>query len=434
MTLPGNNTLIIAQREYLARVRSKGFWLATVALPLALAAFGVLPSLLLMRSDATHRLVIVDVTGRLGDEVRRELTGGEAREVVDAVTPAGGDGARADFEIELLGEFDRGDLNRRVLAGDIDAWILIDDASLEEDQIRYYAESVSNFFTQERIENAVSAAVRAWRLEAAGYDADEVGALARPLDLAAVKVTPEGEKEEGVAAGIVLAYFLFFTLYLLLVIYGQQVMNGVIEEKSSRIVEVIVSTARPFELMLGKLVGICSVALTQLGIWMATVIVLTLPGVVAAIAWIPQGTTLPTLGPGLALHLLINFLLGFFLFCSLYAAIGAAFNSVQEAQHFAVVVVAFLVLPVLLFWKVLNDPDGGISVVTSMIPLFTPLLMMLRLVVKAPPAWQVAVAYLLTAAFTWALVWFSSRVYRVGILMYGKKPTLRELWRWVRYA
>jgi ABC-2 type transport system permease protein len=411
MTLPGNNTLIIAQREYLARVRSKGFWLATVALPLALAAFGVLPSLLLMRSDATHRLVIVDVTGRLGDEVRRELTGGEAREVVDAVTPAGGDGARADFEIELLGEFDRGDLNRRVLAGDIDAWILIDDASLEEDQIRYYAESVSNFFTQERIENAVSAAVRAWRLEAAGYDADEVGALARPLDLAAVKVTPEGEKEEGVAAGIVLAYFLFFTLYLVLVIYGQQVMNGVIEEKS-----------------------ICSVALTQLGIWMATVIVLTLPGVVAAIAWIPQGTTLPTLGPGLALHLLINFLLGFFLFCSLYAAIGAAFNSVQEAQHFAVVVVAFLVLPVLLFWKVLNDPDGGISVVTSMIPLFTPLLMMLRLVVKAPPAWQVAVAYLLTAAFTWALVWFSSRVYRVGILMYGKRPSLSELARWIKHG
>jgi ABC-2 type transport system permease protein len=437
MRPPGANTLIVAQREYLSRLRSKGFWIATAALPIFLVAVGVLPSLLLLRTEEAHRLVIVDATGELGEAVRDELLGDTepgARTEPDPQLDGGQAHDTAAFDVELVGEADRGELNHRVLEGEIDAWIRIDDEALAGDRVSYYAESVSNFLTQEKIERAVSSAARRWRLATAGYDADEVGELARSIQLVAVKVTEKGEEEGSVAAGIVLAYLLFFMLYMVLVIYGQQVMNGVLEEKSSRIVELIVATTRPLELMLGKLLGICSVALTQVAIWLATVLVLTLPSVVATMSWLPEGVTIPTLGPWLIVHLLINFLLGFFLFSTFYAAIGAAFNSVQEAQHSASLLVAFLVLPILLFWKVLNDPDGTISVVTSMIPLFTPLLMMLRIVIKTPPAWQIAVAYTLTAAFTWGMVWTGSRIYRVGILMYGKKPTFRELWRWVRYT
>jgi ABC-2 type transport system permease protein len=431
MRPPGANTLVVAQREYLSRLRSKGFWIATAALPVFLAAVGILPSLLLMRAEKAHRLVIVDTTGELGEAVRDELLRG-GKPTPDA-GPASGQ-AEAAFDVELAPAADREEMNRRVLEGEIDAWIRIDEEALAGDRVSYYAESVSNFLTQEKIERAISSSARRWRLATAGYDADEVGELARSVQLVAVKVTEKGEEEGGVAAGIILAYFLFFMLYMILVIYGQQVMNGVLEEKSSRIVELIVATTRPLELMLGKLIGICSVALTQVAIWLTTVLVLTLPSVVATMSWLPEGVTIPTLGPWLILHLLVNFLLGFFLFSTFYAAIGAAFNSVQEAQHSASILVAFLVVPVLLFWKVLNDPDGTISVVTSMIPLFTPLLMMLRIVIKTPPAWQIGVAYALTAAFTWMMVWIGSRIYRVGILMYGKKPTFRELWRWVRYT
>ena len=423
-----DNAVTVAKREYLARLRTKGFWLATVALPLFIGAMGVVPALLLGKGDKAHRLAVVDATGRLGEALARELAESDGplgeRAAFDVeLVPAGAD-ARADAEA----------LDRRVLDDEIDAWIRIDDASLAADEIAYNAESVSNFITQSALERALSRVVRHDRLTAAGYDADEVGTLARGVGLDTVRVSEEGSKSEGAEAGIILAYVLFFILYMVLIIYGQQVMNGVLEEKSSRIVEVIVSTTRPFELMLGKLGGICLVALTQLAIWMGTLVLLTLPGVVASMAWVPENVDIPSFTPAILLHFLGHFLLGFFLYSTLYAAIGASFNNVQEAQQFASVAVIFLIAPVFLFWKVLNDPDSTLSVVSSLVPLFSPLLMMLRIAVKTPPWWQITLSYLLTALFTLAMVWLSARIYRVGILMYGKKPTIQELWRWIRYA
>jgi ABC-2 type transport system permease protein len=232
----------------------------------------------------------------------------------------------------------------------------------------------------------------------------------------------------------VLAYTLFFLLYIAILVYGQQVMIGVIEEKSSRIVEVIVATTRPFDLMMGKLIGICCVALTQLGIWMLAIVVFTLPPVVAQMAWISNSVDIPTLSPTLLIHFFLFFVLGFFLFSTFYGSVGAAFNNIQEAQQFASIGAIFAVAPMLLFWMVLNDPDSPLSVVASLIPFFTPLLMLLRLAVKAPPIWQVLLGYVLTLALTWAMIWVSARIYRVGILMYGKKPSLPEIWRWIRYA
>ena len=185
---------------------------------------------------------------------------------------------------------------------------------------------------------------------------------------------------------------------------------------------------------MGKLLGICAAALTQLAVWLGTMVALTLPGVVSAMAWIPEGVDVPTVSPWLVVHFVLLFLLGFFVFSTVYAAIGSAFNNVQEAQQWAGFIVIFLVAPVFFFWMVINDPDSTISVVTSLIPFFTPLIMMLRIAIKMPPVWQVALGYLLTTGFTLFMIWLSARVYRTGILMYGKKPTLKELWRWVRYA
>ena len=427
--MPLENALVVARREYLARVRTKGFWLATIALPLLLAAMGVVPTLLMVGADTGQRLVVVDETGEIGDLLRRELGASEIpglQEVAGFTLTV--EAPAADRQAQ------RAELNRRVLDGEIDAWSWLDDASITEGRIGYNAESVSNFLTQERLEDALSRAVRVYRLERAGYDAEAVSELTSGVRLKTSKISEEGEKEEGAEAGIILAYLLFFLLYMVLLIYGQQVMNGVLEEKTSRIVEVIVSTTRPFELMLGKLTGVCCTALTQLGIWLAALAVVTLPGVVSAMAWIPEEVDLPTFAPGIFLHFLICFLLGFFLFSSVYAAIGAAFNNVQEAQQFASVAVFFLIAPVFFFWVVINDPDSTVSVVTSLVPLFTPLLMMLRIAIKTPPAWQIVLGYLLTALATWASIWAGARIYRTGILMYGKKPSARELWRWLRRA
>ncbi len=425
---------VIVGREYLSRVRSKLFWITTVSLPLLLAALGIVPALLVARPAAVHRLVVADgAGGGLGQAVADRLAaagsvlaGGAAFEVAVETARAEGDDAEP-------AAWRRG-LDRRILDGEIDAWVWLDPGELEADRVEYRAASVSNFLTQQLLERELSAAVREQRLAAAGYDAAEISRLARPVALATVRVSEEGSRAEGAEAGILLAYFLFFLLYTVLVVYGQQVMTGVLEEKSSRIVELVVATTRPFELMLGKLTGICAVALTQLGIWLAALALFTLPGVVAVLTWLPAGIDLPSLRPALTIHFLLFFVLGFFAYSTIYAAIGAAFNNVQEAQQFAGFAVLFLIAPVLFFWTVLNDPDSTLSTVLSLLPCFTPLLMVLRLAVKTPPAWQIAAGYLLTTAFTLLMVALAARIYRTGILMYGKKPTLRELWRWVRYA
>ena len=156
--------------------------------------------------------------------------------------------------------------------------------------------------------------------------------------------------------------------------------------------------------------------------------------VVGAMAWMPDGLTLPTITLPLIIHFLLLFLLGYFIYATYYAMIGSAFNNPQEAQQLASLMVIFVILPWIFFMPVLNDPDSTLAVVTSLIPIFTPFIMMLRIAVKTPPAWQIALGYLLTLGLCVFMVWLCARVYRVGILMYGKKPTFAELWRWLRYA
>ena len=423
------NIVVIAKREYFARVKTKGFWIGTVALPLMLAALTVLPSLFLVKTRTTLQTVIVDETGHFGDQLAAEFEAG-SDPLVEQVS-------RVKVVSEPVGtdtEHQRAELNRRVLAGEIGAWIWITEEGLADGEVEYHAESVSNFVTQSVLEDGISRVVRRHRLTQAGLDPEEIAGLVRRVGLSTVRVTEEGDRRENAFAGFIAAFALFMLLYVILILYGQQVLNGVLEEKTSRIVEVIVSTVRPFELMMGKLCGICAVALTQLGIWLGTLTVLTLPGFVAAMAWIPEDVDIPRMTPALALHFVLLFLLGFFLFASMYAAIGSAFNNVQEAQQAASVAVIFLVAPFFFMNSIINDPDSTVAVVASLIPVFTPLLMMLRIAVKTPPVWQLLLGYALTTACVFFMVTLAARIYRVGILMYGKKPTIQEIWRWLRYA
>lgn len=233
-------------------------------------------------------------------------------------------------------------------------------------------------------------------------------------------------------SGFLLAYLLFFLLYLVVAIYGGLVMNGVLEEKSSRIVEVLLATTTPKELLYGKLFGIGAAGLTQLAVWVTAIALLTAPGVASALAF--GDGVIPQVAPMVLVHFLFHFLLGFFLFAAMYAAIGAATNSVQEAQPLTGIVVPFLIAPMLFMVTVINDPDSTLAVVLSLIPTFTPLLMMLRIAVKSPPLWQIALGYALTTLFVVALMAACARVYRIGILMYGKRPTFGELARWIRRA
>jgi ABC-2 type transport system permease protein len=424
---PGNFRTI-AKREYLARLRSKGFWISTIALPIVMAAWAVLPSLMVAKARTSQKLAVVDRTHQVAELLQTALDD-LARRTADQVS----------FDLEVVEprvdtESQRADLDQRVLDEEIAAWVWIDPEMLAENRVEYHAESVSNFITQQALTGALSVAVQQVRLVESGYDPEIVAELSSTIDLDTVRISEEGSRAEGGLGGFALAFAVFMVLYMTTLIYGQQVMLGVLEEKSSRVVEVLLSTVDPIDLMAGKIAGIGLAGLTQITIWIATAAVLTAPGVVAIMAFLPAGTELPTLSPILVLHFFLLFILGYFFYATFYAMIGSAFNNPQEAQQMASLAVIFVVLPWIFFLPILNDPDSTLAVVTSLIPIFTPFLMVLRIAVKMPPTWQILLGYFLTTAMCVGMIWLCARVYRVGILMYGKKPSLRELWRWVRYA
>lgn len=436
-----DNVKIVARREYLERVKTKGFWIGTVVFPLFFVAMAVLPTLFMARARTTHEVVVVDSTGRVASELRverprpRRSTGPLSEEQAE----------RRASPLKFLIEEPRkdraaqdADLNRRVLAKEVDAWLRIGPEVIAGEPIEYHGRSTSNFMTQERLERRLSEAVRRVRLADAGFDPDKVGDLSAPVDLRTIKVSETGSRAEGGAAGFLLAYILFFMLFLGIIIWGTQVMNGVLEEKGTRVVEVLVSSIKPIELMMGKLLGICLVGLTQFAVWMATLVVMTAPAAVgflsSRIGAMPSGFDLPSLSPLAAIHFLLFFVLGFLIYASFYAALGAAFNNIQEAQQIAGTLSILFTVPAVLMPMTINDPSSTTSLVGSLIPLFTPVLMPLRIVVETPPAWQILLGYALSVAFLFLMVWLCGRIYRVGILMYGKKPTIPELVRWLRYS
>lgn len=420
--------MVLARREYLVRVKTKGFWIGLLALPLFMAAVIVVPALVLSKTRAELDLVLVDATGRVGaamaaDLVERQEVGGTMTDVeVTVVEPA------ADPEAQAA------ELDRRLVAEEIDAWIPLDDDSLAAGRVEYRARSVSNTITQRVLERSLSAQVREIRLIEAGYDPEEVASLVEDVSLGTVKVTERGSRAEAGQAGFFLAYGLFFLLYMVQLLWGQQVLQGVLEEKTSRVVEVIAAAARPFDLMMGKLLGIGAAALTQFVVWMATAAVLTAPQVIGAMALLPDDVGLPEIRVVQVLWVVVFFVLGFFVYSTMYASVGAAFDNLQDAQQMAFLPVLSIILPMLFMFPVINDSSSPLAVIVSLIPLMTPILMPLRIAVEMPPWWQLALAVLLTTGFVVLMVALAARIYRVGILMYGKKPTIKEMWRWLRYA
>ncbi|HEY7216112.1 MAG TPA: ABC transporter permease [Thermoanaerobaculia bacterium] len=439
-----SNVVAVAKREYLQRAKTKAFWIMTLILPLFVTAVSVLPALLLSRSKVSQRLVVVDETGKVGADLVAKMNARDTRTPkADAEKPAGRRSQDADEMVSFAASAEppaadrkaqRAALDRQVLEKQIDAWVWISPGVFADKPVEYHARSVSNVFTQEALRDELSSIVRQARFRQAGIDPARVEELSRSVHLDPQKVSAAGSRAEGSLGAAALAMVMFFILYVSIIMWGQQVMQGVLEEKGSRVIEVVISSVTPFELMMGKLLGICLLGLTQLAIWLGTLLVVTAPGVLAAMPFLPPGVSFPTLSLVTLINFVLLFILGFLAYATLYAGIGASFNSLQEAQQAAGIAMIFVVTPVMIMYPVINDPNSRMATVLSLIPMFTPLLMPLRIAIEMPPAWQLALAYLLTTAFVVGMVWFCSKIYRVGILMYGKKPTFKEIWKWTRYA
>ncbi len=267
------------------------------------------------------------------------------------------------------------------------------------------------------------------RLTAAGLDPAKVKDLTKELDLKTIRLSEKGEREDQGAA-MIFSIILLMILYMSILMWGQAVMTSVIEEKTSRVVEVMAAGVSPTTLLAGKLLGVGAAGLTQFLVW-----AISLFGVSAFAAGAAMGSfSMPEITPLMLVSFVLFFLLGFLFYAALYASIGAAVNTVQEAQSLAFPVMLPIILAMVCFPAVLEAPDGALAVTMSMIPGMSPLIMFLRIVVLTPPLWQIALSIALLALGILGVVWVAARVYRVGILMYGKKPTFPELVKWVRHA
>jgi ABC-2 type transport system permease protein len=421
-----NRILAVIRREYLERVRTKAFWISTLLVPIFLGAIMILPAWLAARGGGEFSVAVLDLSGRffdpVRDEVNRLLSGDDEKLIVTLILQDPGPDPGATRER----------LKNEVQDKSFDGVLVIPATMPDEGQPEYVAPNVAAFKLISVIERSVNNVMVADRLTNAGLDPEAVQELTRRVGLKTLKLGKGGEETSDRGQTFMLAYVFMMIIYVTVLMYGVYVMRGVLEEKSSHVVEVIISTVKPFELMLGKILGIGAVGLTQFVIWAALMAAISAPGAVAAVGI--SGMELPTI-PGLLLvFFVVFFVLGFLLYGTLYAGIGAAFDTEQEAQNFQGLVTMLLIVPMVLMIQIINQPDGTLSVVLSLIPFFTPMLMFLRMTLVPVPVWQVTASVVLMLGAILASTWVVAKIYRVGILMHGSKPKLKDLVRWVREA
>ncbi len=410
---------IIARREFLVRVRTVWFAVVTVLGPIGMVGLILVPAYL---------------NARAADEKTEMRVVSRDPDTTVAAAIAADLNARPNWNVELATE-DEDALMNELKRDEIVGFVIVNPGVLEgTNYIKYVGANATNFRLMSELGNAVEASIVKQRWRLAELDEGLYATVHKP-----VPFQPEHSTgtETGVSgtASFVLSYAVMFVLYMAILLYAVNVMRSVVEEKSSRVVEIIVSTVKPFPLMFGKVIGVASVGLLQLSIWIVmAALIFQYRG--ALLGWFgvsgAGGFTLPALGVADIAVVLGYFLLGYFFYASLYAAIGAMVNSEQEAQQVQTPLVILLVIPIACMQLVADDPRGGAAQVFTLIPFSSPILMPMRYLLGGATAGDVALSLgILGVALTGA-VWVAARVYRVGILMYGKRPSLRELVRWIR--
>lgn len=418
----------IVRREFLSRVRTRGFIAFTLGIPLIGAGFMWMEYAIFQASqNVTSRVAVVDLSKRLYpilvDELRTraDLNGGALQIQDVAATPQ-------DLpSVETS-------LRERVLNKQVDGYLVIPVDVLTSRSAEYHALNAAALGVRQSLQDRLAEAVNRARMASAGMSAGEIAAIDGNFTVDQLKVTQSGErKDNGQSLGLVIAMAVI--LYVFLLLYGVVVMRAVTEEKTTRISEVLLAAVDPFSLMLGKICGVVATALTQLLVWCGC---FALAGAYEAALAKTGGANvsryLPRPPIWLFICFLIFFLAGFLLYASIYAAIGAMVSSEQEAQQTQMPLTMVLVVGFYLAFLVMSNPSSTLSVALSLFPLFAPILMVVRVAVSNPPVWQVVLAMALCVLTFIACTKATAKIYRVGILMTGKRPNLPELLRWLRYA
>lgn len=420
----------VIRREYLERVRTKAFWIATIIVPAFFFIYMAVQIAAIRKTSGERKIAVVDTTGRLAPAFAAELA---SREEAHRREKPGTRGIHWIVEPRpIIGDLEQTKeaLRKEVLDEKIYGYLILDPSLIEKDRAEYYSVSVSEFVALSQMEQAINKTLLRRKIEDRGLPPSIGKELERRVDLKTWKVTTKGVTEEK-GAGILAALIFMVIMYSTFIMYGLQNLRGVIEEKTNRIVELVIASVRPIELMVGKIVGIGLVGLTQYLFWSLVAMNLSILGIAGMMAAGESGA--PTIPLSMIGYFILFFLLGYFLYASIYTALGAPFNTDQEAQQLSMIPTMFIIGGMAVYPAVMNNPNGPIAVGASLFPLTAPLIMYLRTAVAEPPGWQILVSIAILILSTFGMAWLAGRIYRVGILMYGKKPTIPEILRWVRY-
>lgn len=442
---------VVTKHEYLKRVKSKAFVIGTILTPLIFIAISVLPGLItLMDTGKTKRLVIIDQTEKLYELSKQAFVGDKVDlnklrdnpELIDTSPDAGEKQLDALIKDKVeLSEFAlngrsiddvKQELNQRILKGEIDGYIIIPADVLTTRKVQLYASNVNDFAFLRQIEKNISRAILERRFIEASVDKQLLDEVSKSVKLSASKVSEIGEENVSRAAFfIVMAIGLL--IFMSIIMYGGVILSAVLEEKETRIVEILFSSVSSFDLMLGKILGVSFVALTQYAIWGLLIGVFAIYGTVVLIA---QGinTSFPSMPVSHFIYSFLFLISGYLAHAALFAFAGSIVTNQEESQGAMFIMMMPLIIAYLLTFSVMRSPDSTMSVLTSFIPLISSVVMPVRIVAQTPPFWQIALSLFLNFAAAFVIVWLSARIYRIGMLMYGKRANLPEIWRWFRQS
>jgi ABC-2 type transport system permease protein len=416
-----HNILLIAKREYLERIHTKAFIIATILIPTLMGGgiFGT--AYIAGKSKSSSHIAIVSSQQLLASDLRNELEHGkDSNMVVDLVAPSP----------EIRNQLDA-KLHEKSREKGIDGYLWITPATGNDPATRptfdYTPRSSADIITVSTINDALRTVLLREELTSRGIAATSVDTLMEPV---IVNTIEAGGQHGSSRNSFYVAYVLFFLMYMVVLLYGMNVARSIIEEKTSRIFEVLLSTIRPEEMLAGKIIGVGSVGLTQVAVWMIAAFVATASPLAAHFA----GTSSISISATQVIFFIIYFVLGFVLYSSVAAALGAMTNSEQELQQLNMFLMMPLFFCMLMLPLVISNPNSPLARITSLIPFCTPLLMNFRVSLSMPQPWEIGLSVVLMIATIFAVLWVASRIYRVGILMYGKKPNLPEILLWLKYS
>jgi ABC-2 type transport system permease protein len=408
-----HNVWLIAKREYLERIRTKSFLVMTILIPVLMIGGALLSAITSARIEAASHIAVVTADTQLALDLQNELENGKNSQMtVDVISPPAAD-TRATLD---------GELSDKTLDGYL--WITPPTATgTTRPTFSYKPRSRGDIATQGTLSRALRTVLMREQLAHKGLVASDVDALLQP-----VQIDSSSASTISSFAG---AYIMFLLMYVVVLLHGMNVARSIIEEKTSRVFEVLLAIIRPEELLAGKILGVGSVGLTQVFLWLVTATLITSTALLTNVTGTPMHVSI---GAAQIVFFVVYFLLGFLLYASIAAALGAMVNSEQELQQLNMLLVLPLVGCMFALGAVITNPSGTLATVISLIPFCTPLIMYLRISVAMPPIWQIALSLLLMAVAIYAAIWIASRIYRVGILMYGKRPNLPEILRWLKYS